>query len=95
MAADKTMACRDCGAEFVFTGGEQEFFAQKGFSEPTRCPACRATRKMERMRTQNEEMSTPSFGGGGAPGGRGRDRRGGGGRDDEFDRGERPRRGRW
>ncbi|MDQ2996035.1 MAG: zinc-ribbon domain-containing protein, partial [Chloroflexota bacterium] len=35
--ADKTMACRDCGTDFVFTAGEQEFYAQKGFTnEPTR-----------------------------------------------------------
>ncbi len=44
--ADKTIACKDCGAEFVFTSGEQEFYAQKGFSnEPTRCPSCRQQRK--------------------------------------------------
>jgi CxxC-x17-CxxC domain-containing protein len=44
--ADKTLTCRDCGAEFVFTAGEQEFYAQKGFTnEPTRCPACRKARK--------------------------------------------------
>lgn len=44
--ADKTLACRDCGTEFVFTQGEQEFYAQKGFTnEPTRCPSCRQARK--------------------------------------------------
>src|SRR5205814_7975447 len=44
--ADKTLTCRDCGSEFVFTAGEQEFYAQKGFTnEPTRCPACRQARK--------------------------------------------------
>jgi CxxC-x17-CxxC domain-containing protein len=44
--ADKTLTCRDCGMEFVFTSGEQEFYAQKGFTnEPTRCPACRQARK--------------------------------------------------
>jgi CxxC-x17-CxxC domain-containing protein len=32
--------------DFVFTTGEQEFYAQKGFTnEPTRCPACRQARK--------------------------------------------------
>lgn len=46
---DKTIACVDCGAEFVFTTGEQEFYAQKGFSNaPTRCPSCRAARKASR-----------------------------------------------
>lgn len=44
--ADKTVTCRDCGMEFVFTSGEQEFYAQKGFTnEPTRCPSCRQQRK--------------------------------------------------
>ena len=44
--ADKTITCRDCGTPFVFTAGEQEFYASKGFiNEPTRCPTCRQARK--------------------------------------------------
>ena len=44
--ADKTLTCRDCGMDFVFTTGEQEFYAQKGFTnEPTRCSSCRQQRK--------------------------------------------------
>ena len=27
--ADKTLTCKDCGAEFVFTEGEQAFYAEK------------------------------------------------------------------
>ena len=46
MFEDKTLVCKDCGAEFVFTAGEQEFYAEKGFqNEPTRCKACRQARK--------------------------------------------------
>jgi len=46
MAQDKNLSCRDCGAEFVFTASEQDFFAEKGFTnEPGRCPGCRAARK--------------------------------------------------
>jgi CxxC-x17-CxxC domain-containing protein len=46
--ADKTLNCKDCGAPFVFTAGEQEFYAQKGFTnEPTRCGPCRQTRKSQ------------------------------------------------
>lgn len=46
MYEDKTLICKDCGAEFVFTAGEQEFFASKGFvNEPQRCKACRDARK--------------------------------------------------
>jgi CxxC-x17-CxxC domain-containing protein len=43
---DKALNCKDCGAEFMFTSGEQEFYAEKGFENiPTRCPACRSARK--------------------------------------------------
>jgi CxxC-x17-CxxC domain-containing protein len=47
--ADKALTCRDCGQAFVFTTGEQEFHAQKGFNNaPSRCQDCRAARKAER-----------------------------------------------
>lgn len=46
---DKSLKCVDCGNDFVFTAGEQEFYAQKGFTNaPTRCPSCRAARKASR-----------------------------------------------
>lgn len=46
MFNDKTLNCKECGAEFVFTAGEQEFYAEKGFvNEPQRCKGCRDTRK--------------------------------------------------
>ena len=42
---DKVLKCVDCGAEFVFTAGEQMFFADKGFkNEPKRCKTCKAKR---------------------------------------------------
>ncbi|PYU36736.1 MAG: zinc-binding protein, partial [Acidobacteria bacterium] len=42
---DKVLKCAECGAEFVFTGGEQMFFADKGFkNEPKRCKSCKAKR---------------------------------------------------
>ena len=42
---DKVIVCVDCGAEFVFTAGEQMFFADKGFKhEPKRCKPCKARR---------------------------------------------------
>jgi hypothetical protein len=47
--ADKTLTCRDCNSEFVFTEGEQEFYKEKGFeNEPQRCPDCRRARKQAR-----------------------------------------------
>jgi len=42
------LTCRDCGKQFTFTAGEQEFYATRGFSEPSRCPDCRAARKSGR-----------------------------------------------
>lgn len=46
MYEDKKLICKDCGAEFVFTAGEQEFFAEKGLlNEPKRCKNCLAARK--------------------------------------------------
>ena len=49
MYSDKVLVCKDCGQEFTFTAGEQEFFAEKGFTnEPQRCKACRANRKNSR-----------------------------------------------
>jgi CxxC-x17-CxxC domain-containing protein len=45
---DKSLSCRDCGTDFVFSAGEQEFHASKGFTNsPSRCPACRSQRKSE------------------------------------------------
>ena len=47
--ADKMLVCRDCGTEFVFTAGEQEFYQDRGLqSEPGRCPECRAARRQSR-----------------------------------------------
>ena len=46
MFADKTLTCKDCGRDFVFTAGEQEFFEQHSFfNEPQRCHSCRKRRK--------------------------------------------------
>lgn len=48
MYNDKSLTCKDCGAEFIFTTSEQEFYAEKGFTnEPGRCPECRAARKAQ------------------------------------------------
>jgi len=47
--ADKTLVCKDCNEEFVFTEGEQEFYKEKGFeNEPQRCSDCRKARKQNR-----------------------------------------------
>ena len=48
MYQDKTLVCKDCGAEFVFTAGEQEFYAEKA-SRMSRRDARRAVTQ-KRMR---------------------------------------------
>lgn len=46
MYEDKIIKCKDCGQEFVFSAGEQEFYAERGFqNEPQRCKACRDAKK--------------------------------------------------
>jgi DNA-directed RNA polymerase subunit RPC12/RpoP len=43
---DITLKCKDCGADFVWTVGEQEFYQQKGLEHPpVRCKDCRGKRK--------------------------------------------------
>ena len=61
MYNDKTLTCADCGQQFVFTASEQDFYAQRGFTEPRRCASCRASRKAARA-------STGGGGGGGSYG---------------------------
>jgi CxxC-x17-CxxC domain-containing protein len=52
--ADQELTCRDCGATFTFTEGEQEFYASKELSAPQRCKNCRQNRRSQRM--QQREM---------------------------------------
>ena len=73
MYADKAIGCADCGEQFTFTAGEQEFYAQKGFTEPPkRCPACRAARKSQRggasASTYGGGYGAETYGGGGGSG---------------------------
>ena len=46
---DKVLICRDCGMEFIWTAGEQAFYASKNLTnQPGRCPSCRAAAKAAR-----------------------------------------------
>ncbi|MDO8674477.1 MAG: zinc-ribbon domain containing protein [Dehalococcoidia bacterium] len=55
--SDKTLTCRECSAEFIFTAGEQEFYALKGLlNEPQRCPNCRTARRQQRTSGASREM---------------------------------------
>jgi CxxC-x17-CxxC domain-containing protein len=47
---DQMMRCRDCGQDFVWTAGEQQFYASKGLENPPgRCPSCRAAARAARQ----------------------------------------------
>ena len=49
MYEDRTLTCRDCSEAFLFSVGEQTFFASKGLTnDPQRCPSCRAAAKRAR-----------------------------------------------
>lgn len=42
---DRVLQCADCGAEFVFSAGEQAFFHDKQYThDPRHCKQCRAKR---------------------------------------------------
>jgi CxxC-x17-CxxC domain-containing protein len=59
---DKTLTCKDCGAQFVFTGREQEFFAEKGFvNQPQRCRECRQARRAQSGGDGGRSNARPSF----------------------------------
>ena len=61
MFQDKTIVCKDCGQEFTFTANEQEFFAEKGFTnEPQRCKPCRDARKGMRFLRPFLQSSVPA-----------------------------------
>ncbi|MBX6342510.1 MAG: zinc-ribbon domain containing protein [Thermomicrobiaceae bacterium] len=56
---DKILTCRDCGTSFVFTAGEQIFYAERGFAQPARCPSCRAARRQARAAEASGETVSP------------------------------------
>ena len=71
MYSDKTLTCADCGQEFVFTASEQDFYAQRGFTEPRRCASCRASRKAARNAEGGGSYGSYGAGGGYSAGGAG------------------------
>jgi CxxC-x17-CxxC domain-containing protein len=69
---DRTLTCRDCGQQFAFTAGEQEFYQSRGLTnEPGRCPDCRAARKASRGEGGGYSYTSSSDGMTGGPRGYG------------------------
>jgi CxxC-x17-CxxC domain-containing protein len=94
MYADKTLTCADCSEQFVFTERDQEFYAQRGFTEPRRCASCRAIKKAQRDGGSGGSYgsgSSDSYGGGSYSGGgySSGSSRGGYGGGSSYDRGPR------
>lgn len=53
---DKVLTCSECGQDFTFTAGEQEFYLSRGLmNEPRRCSECRAARRRERRGAYGDE----------------------------------------
>ena len=76
---DKTLTCADCSQPFTFSAGEQQFYQERGMSEPKRCKDCRQARKANR---DSGGRGNRGGGGGGGRGGAG----GGGGRGGSHNR---------
>lgn len=85
--SDRTLTCRDCGQTFVFTAGEQAFYAERGYSEPLRCQSCRAARKQQRASSGGDSYGG-GYSSGGSYGGDSYSSRGGG-YSDSYNRGPR------
>lgn len=52
--SDRTLVCKDCNKEFIFTEGEQAFYKEKGFeNDPQRCMECRRAKKQQRRGSDN------------------------------------------
>lgn len=50
----KTLACIACRAEFIWSAGEQAWYAERGLQQPRRCRACRAARADSATRSRPE-----------------------------------------
>jgi len=67
VTVDQTLRCRDCGVDFIWTEGEQQFYASRGLTNPpSRCPSCRAVR---RASNSGGGGGGGGYGGGGGGGG--------------------------
>lgn len=57
MYQEEKLTCEECGAEFVFTTGEQEFYAEKGLTnKPKRCAECRKLRKQKNRKKLHDAV---------------------------------------
>jgi len=64
MFQDRNIGCVECGEEFVFSSDDQQYHSERGYSDPKRCPSCRAARR-------SQSGGGGGYGGGGGGGGGG------------------------
>lgn len=57
---DTTLNCSDCHQPFVFSAGEQAFFAERQLTPPKRCKNCRKMRK-DAKENGGGNYAAPSF----------------------------------
>lgn len=53
---DKAIICCNCGEEFIFSVGEQEFYQERNFIPPRRCPFCRREIRRKRKALEGEQV---------------------------------------
>jgi len=45
---DQQLTCCDCADDFIWSIGEQEWFAERGLTQRRRCKPCRAAKRLKR-----------------------------------------------
>lgn len=65
---DQQLKCIDCQHDFVFTKGEQAFFAKRNFTPPKRCKPCRDAKKQDKQTRQDGDGGAGNGGNGGGVG---------------------------
>lgn len=49
---DLYIKCVECGDEFIFEVGEQEYYKKNNLFIPKRCPACRRAKRLSKEATE-------------------------------------------
>jgi CxxC-x17-CxxC domain-containing protein len=62
---DKSLVCVECNQSFTFSADDQQFHADKGYTDPKRCPSCRASRRAGNSGGGYSSYGDSSYGSGG------------------------------
>ena len=61
MKTDVTVVCVECGVEFNWSAGDQNFYAERGLTPPKRCKPCRAAKKKRIERQHGAPYTYPVY----------------------------------